>query len=165
MNELTDYHEWIAAVRLISSKKENLPSRETAARTNPANTKSYYVSDAHHSAPFMAAQTAPVARQAPAPGPRVDDDGDVIMQIARLAAAIQPRAASGRFRPGTERQKPRAPWRSDAEARRIIDRGLCLRCEGAGHVGRDCPRFRPAIRPSMVATAAPAEEDDRPAEN
>lgn len=48
-----------------------------------------------------------------------------------------------------ESLKPRAPWRSRTEFNRLVERGVCVRCEKEGHKGEACPTYRAARRPKV----------------
>lgn len=108
-----------------------------------------------------------------------DDDGDYKMgESNALIAAIQKlvlrkdegliaglgdKADKGknnkRRSGGKAPAKPRAPWRTKEEFRKLVQKDLCTRCRKSGHKGRFCDKFGPPARPETPVGAIGEGED------
>lgn len=140
-----DYEKWVRKVKAVAGRLENLP---TFRQTGSSHTKTWYVRQA-------GATRVPIATSQHA-ARHVDADGDITMGginaliAAAVAKALGPRnsASSGS---GT---RPRAAWKTKEAFQRCRDNNICIRCEQPGHVGRDCPIYRPARNPAQAGGPA-----------
>ncbi|KAI0993380.1 hypothetical protein K3495_g14804 [Podosphaera aphanis] len=110
-----------------------------------------------------------------ASNPQTDEEGDTIMGgtnalVATIASMIQQQLEGGISSMGLARgksngghreagRKPQAPWRSRNEFRKLVEKGVCVRCTRPGHLGRDCPTFRAARRPGAELHAGEIEKE------
>ncbi|KAI0998657.1 hypothetical protein K3495_g9540 [Podosphaera aphanis] len=110
-----------------------------------------------------------------ASNPQTDEEGDTIMGgtnalVATITSMIQQQLEGGISSMGLERgksnnghkeasRKPQAPWRSRGEFRKLVERGVCVRCTKPGHSGRECPTFRAARRPGTELHAGEIEKE------
>lgn len=128
-----DYARWVAEVYEVASKLE---ARSGYQPKGSRATKSWFEvrpgTNPTSAREFTKTQT--------------DSDGDTLMSgvNALLASLAQERSRKG----GDEElpSKPRAPWRSKEDFKRLKDNGLCVRCGRAGHISYRCPTHRPAKR-------------------
>ncbi|KAI0995202.1 hypothetical protein K3495_g12980 [Podosphaera aphanis] len=99
-----------------------------------------------------------------------DADGDVQMSGINLVALVNAlvgklnstssnQPSNGNRKPGNSDRKPRAKWLSRSEANKLIEEERCLRCKKRGHIGKNCPNFRPALRSTVNHTAAGRDND------
>lgn len=103
----------------------------------------------------------------------IDADGDTSMSgtnglLAAIAGLINQNNANiagigtNNSERGIKKEtkfRPRAPWRSKEEYKRLLDRGVCTRCEKKGHNTRNCDQYRPAQRPNLRVSNVGYEED------
>lgn len=78
-----------------------------------------------------------------------------------VASVKSPQVRKGKeANKGKNKSKPRAPWRSKTEFKRLLDEGLCTRCSYAGHPSKECPNFRAAQRPLRQVNAVQSKSDE-----
>jgi hypothetical protein len=105
----------------------------------------------------------------------VDTDGDIQMSGVNQLAALLVNAI-GRAQKKKRREthgnrttstnsaagsdKPRAKWITSEEMAELAGAGKCFRCKKKGHIGNQCPDFRPAKRPGgqVNSTGTKAKE-------
>ena len=136
-----NYKEWVAAVKEVASELEGLPGYRSK---NAAGTTT-----------VIGAAKGGMTHTLDNFQPAVDEDGDTVMGGANaLLAAIQalmlnkdkaPLASITTDKtadnPKTQKQidpdrpKPRAPWRSVKDFKKLQENGLCTRCAKKGHIG------------------------------
>ena len=61
--------------------------------------------------------------------------------------------------PGND-TRPRAPWRTSQEFKKLLNQGVCVRCTKAGHSAKFYPTFRSAPRPNVDVNVASFFSDD-----
>jgi hypothetical protein len=163
---VNNYTEWMRIVKVVAGQIENLPSYRPKG-SPPSQAKTWHLRQpgtvGYSAAPPNIGGTS-------SPSPKVDSQGDTIMGgtainaiVAAVVSAMNDKKGKGK---GGNDSRPRAPWRTPEAFRRLMDKGVCSRCEKPGHMGRNCPEFRAAVNPksTQVATAdttvATAKEDE-----
>jgi Retrotransposon gag protein len=152
------YNEWLTQVKLIAGRVESLASYRPKGSTG---TKTWYLDLPSSTNLSNTGSGEPTA------APRKDSTGDTIMggtDLNALAAAVvQAIEANHQGRRKAGKGKPRAPWRTREAFGKLVERGVCVRCEKTGHMGRNCPDFRAPSNPSTfvkeVDTSANGESD------
>lgn len=150
-----DYAKWTRKVQDVASRLESLPSYRPKGSTN---TKTWYLAqggNGRHAQDTLESNGTP----------KVDYDGDTLMtgvsglSIGNLAALINAiqgnrnRSGPSGEKGGRSRQpregndRPRAPWRSQEDLRRLATENKCFRCEKVGHRSFQCLTYRPAAKP------------------
>jgi len=56
--------------------------------------------------------------------------------------------------------RPRAPWRSQQDFLKLVSDGVCTRCAKSGHLSKDCPTFRSALRPKVDLNSTMISKND-----
>lgn len=158
------YDDWMTTVKIIAGKMESLATYRPNGSTQ---TKTWFLRQ-----PGSVGYTGS-SGSGTAPAPRVDAMGDTIMGGSNInaivAAVVGAMNARGRGN-GAADGRPRAAWKTKDVFSRLMERGLCIRCEKSGHMGRNCPEFRAAANPgrdSRVAVTAtiPAVVEEADSEN
>lgn len=138
-----DYSKWLAQVKRVAGKMEALPGYRPRGSTS---TKTWYLTQPGTAIPSTVGPLAESATKI-----TVDAQGDTIMGNtsinAIVAAVVSAMKSSGQTRQSDSR--PRAPWRTKEAFGRLMELGVCVRCEKAGHLGKNCPNFRPAANPQF----------------
>ncbi|KAI1003674.1 hypothetical protein K3495_g4539 [Podosphaera aphanis] len=141
------YESCISRVRQIAAQVEAMNSY----RPNPSKLQTWTF--------FIPGRGTiiPHSSNSSAKQPLSDPDGDMIMGgVNALTAA----SSNGRNKDKNSQVKPRAPWRSQDEFRKLLDKGLYMRCEKPGHGSFKCQKYRPAIPPETGVNLAEAETNE-----
>lgn len=165
-----DYQNWVATVKQVARRLEAHPSY--GARSGSASyTKTWFL---EHGGAWHVGGTQGGTQ------PRLDWEGDSPMtgvnaMTPEAFVAAMRAAAPGMFRGGggggSGSNKPRAPWRTPEEFKRLMDQGLCTRCTKSGHFSRACPTHRgpqrpfgPGVNAVGTGTSAPPTGENQPRE-
>lgn len=161
-----DYVKWIKKVKDVSGRLESL---STYRQKGSTQTKTWFLSQngAKSQLPHDNKVTS-------SPVPKLDAQGDTQMSgvnalVTALVNAVNTTNQQGKTS-GSQfsSDKPRAPWRTSEEFQKLVDAGLCIRCEKSGHIGPKCRSMRGAIKPTSVSNVKskkkssnqPTEEDN-----
>lgn len=158
-----NYKAWVKKVGGVAAKLEAHPGYNS-----DSHTETWYAKGApgvtHPTADRGSSPAGDQKRtRSDDPSVTVDGDGDIQMSgINQLAALLV--NAIGREQKSKRRNtqnnqpvftnsaagsdKPRAKWISSEEMAKLAEAGKCFRCKRRGHVGKQCPDFRPAKPPS-----------------
>ena len=158
----SDYKAWVRRVSSVAAKLEAHPGYNS-----DSHTKTWYAKGAPGAThPLSKKGSSPKDQQqaqGSEPSTTVDAEGDIQMTgINQLAALLvnaigraqkkekkktqNNRAVSTNSIAGSD--KPRAKWISSEELAKLSQAGKCFRCKKKGHLGNQCPDFRPAKPPS-----------------
>jgi hypothetical protein len=170
-----DYKAWVRKVGNVAAKLEAHPGYKSDSQT-----KTWYAKGG-------SGVTYPTAKrrssssgdqkqaQGSEPPAMVDTDGDTQMSGVNQLAALLVNAI-GRAQKKRKRKthsnltastnsvagsdKPRAKWISSEELAKLAGAGKCFRCKKKGHIGNQCPDFRPAKPPGgqVNSTGTKAKE-------
>lgn len=161
-----NYVEWMRIVKVVAGQIEGLPSYRPKG-SSPSQAKTWHLRQ-----PGTAGyNTASPNVGGSSASPKVDHQGDTIMGGTDINAIVMAVVAAmngqkkGKGKGGND-SRPCAPWRTPEAFRRLLDKGLCSRCEKSGHVGRNCTEFRPAVNPkstqvSLTDTTATSANDKK----
>jgi hypothetical protein len=158
----SDYKAWVKKVGGVAAKLEAHPGYNS-----DSHTKTWYAKGApsvtHPTAKGGSSSSGSQKRaQDNESSATVDADGDTQMSgINQLAALLvnaigraqkkerrrieSNQTASTKSAAGSD--KPRAKWISSEEMAKLVGSGKCFRCKKKGHIGSQCPDFRPAKPP------------------
>ncbi|KAI0991216.1 hypothetical protein K3495_g16971 [Podosphaera aphanis] len=75
-----------------------------------------------------------------------------VLQTAIMALNLGPN--------NTADKRPRAKWRSLDDFERLSNEGKCIRCRKTGHKSRNCPHYRPATKPKVIASLNSSQNKD-----
>ena len=158
-----NYKAWVKKVGGVAAKLEAHPGYNS-----DSHTETWYAKGAPGvTYPTADRGSSPAGDQkrtrSDDPSVTVDGDGDIQMsginQLAALLVNAIGRAQKSKRRNTQNNQpvftnsvagsdKPRAKWISSEEMAKLAEAGKCFRCKRRGHVGKQCPDFRPAKPPS-----------------
>jgi hypothetical protein len=141
-----DYTKWTKKVSDVASRLENLPLYRSKDSTT---TKTWYLS------PVGCGGKLSQDTLGPENAPKVDADGDTPMigmsglSINALTSLINAIQGNGKGERQLKRKdkRPRAPWRTPDEIRKLAAENKCYRCEKIGHLSSQCRAYRPPERP------------------
>lgn len=141
-----DYSAWVEEVREVAAELEGLADYRPkgASQTNtvlgPPKSGSAQLDSR---APAISNESEP----------KLDSERDIVMGGTNaLLAALRDLKENG-IAPHKATKKPRAPWRSKEEFKKLVDEGKCTRCTKKGHIGRFCHSHLPAHRPMGSVSA------------
>ncbi|KAI1002901.1 hypothetical protein K3495_g5302 [Podosphaera aphanis] len=117
--------------------------------------------------PAVSDKSANLTRKSP---PLFDADGDVKTSGINLVALVNAlvrklnstssnQSSNGNRKTGNSDKKPRAKCLSRSDANKLIEEERCLRCKKRVHIGKNCPNFKPALRPTVNHTVAGRDND------
>ena len=142
------YESWVSRVRQIAARVEAMNSYRP--NSSKLQTGTFFIPGRGTVVPHLSNSSA---KQ-----PLSDPDGDTIMGGVNALTAAN---AKGRNKGQKHSQvKPRAPWRSQDEFRKLLDKGLCTRCGKPGHGSFKCQKYRPAIPPETGVSLAEVETNE-----
>ncbi|KAI0996742.1 hypothetical protein K3495_g11443 [Podosphaera aphanis] len=133
-----NYLAWIEEVREVAKELESLSDYRPKGASQ---TKTVL------GAPKSGSAQASVSIQPEISKPKLDLDGDTVMGGTNAVLAAIKDLMESNLRYEKNPRKPRAPWRSKKEFKRLVDEGRCTRCTKKGHIGRFCHSHLPAQRP------------------
>ncbi|KAI1001359.1 hypothetical protein K3495_g6844, partial [Podosphaera aphanis] len=114
------YESWVSRVRQIAAQVEAMNSYRP--NSSKLQTGTFFIPGRGTIIPHLSNS---IAKQ-----PLSDPDGDTIMSgVNALTAANSKGRNKGQK---NSQSKPRAPWRSPDEFRKLLDKGLCTRCGKPG---------------------------------
>jgi hypothetical protein len=158
----SDYRAWVRKVGSVAAKLEAHPGYKSDRQT-----KTWYAKGApgvtYPTAQGMSSSSGDHQQAGGSEPPAtVDAEGDTPMSGVNQLAALLINAI-GRAKKNGKRKthsnftvstnsvagsdKPRAKWISSEELAKLAGAGKCFRCRKKGHIGNQCPDFRPAKRP------------------
>src|ERR1700744_207256 len=117
-----DYDEWMTAVKLVAGKLENLATYRQKGSTVQNKT-------------WLLRQPGTIGYHpsAESSAPKTDHQGDTIMggtDINAIVTAVVNAMNKGKSNSrGSSDSRPRAPWRTPKAFKRLLDQGVCSRCE------------------------------------
>lgn len=139
-----NYQDWVEEVREIAKDLESL---EDYRPKGAIQTKTVLGTPKSGSAQVF------VNSQLESQGPKLDSDGDTLMGGTNAILAAINDLKKGGWGPQQVTSKPRAPWRTKEDIKKLIEEGRCTRCTKKGHIGKFCRSHLPAQRPVTEISA------------
>lgn len=140
------YRAWVNKVGKIAIQLEALRKYKPRGSTQ---TKTWFVSGQGTIVPNL-------FNSASSQDSSVDNEGDTIMGGVNSLSGNPRHSKGNKPKP----QKPRAPWKSAEEFKRLVDNGLCTRCSKSGHFAYKCRSFLPALPPKVKVSAMEEMEEE-----